>query len=226
MRIAGGTEHLNTASIAAGEGRAPRPRPTQRETLLRRMRILAKTRFNAQRRLEAKASATNFGLQIANLYTIAIGILLIQFPSSEVLKPASGALNYVSLLASVFVQIMALIESLKDYSGKAKAMRDCGLQVSALYQALELDPRGDWEVLRQYDSAYQRILQDTDVNHDDIDYQKWQIDESRKRTQSLEAWIQHVGWRIAYIWNVYALTTVILVSPGFVLWAILAGGVG
>lgn len=153
------------------------------------MQILAKTRFNAQRRLEAKASATNFGLQIANLYTIAIGILLIQFPSSEVLKPASGALNYVSLLASVFVQIMALIESLKDYSGKAKAMRDCGLQVSALYQALELDPRGDWEVLRQYDSAYQRILQDTDVNHDDIDYQKWQIDEPRKRTPSLETWI-------------------------------------
>jgi len=190
------------------------------------MRILAKTRFNAQRRLEAKASATNFGLQIANLYTIAIGILLIQFPSSEVLKPASGALNYVSLLASVFVQIMALIESLKDYSGKAKAMRDCGLQVSALYQALELDPRGDWEVLRQYDSAYQRILQDTDVNHDDIDYLKWQIDELSKRTQSLETWIQHVGWRIAYIWNVYALTTVILISPGFVLWAILAGGVG
>ncbi len=211
--------------IAGAEIYSFPPEVKARENLLRRFRIVAKTRFNAHKRLEAKARVANLGLQITNLYTIAIGILLIQFPASEVLKPSFGALNYVSLLASVFVQIMALIESLKDYSGRAKSMHDCGLKVSALYQALELDPRTDWGTLRQYDAAYQRILQDTDVNHDDIDYDKLQLDEARRIGLSFAVWLQSCRWRISYIWNVYALTTIILVSPGFFLWALVVGEV-
>jgi hypothetical protein len=206
--------------VAKAEVHSFPPEVRARENLLRRFRVVAKTRFNAHKRLEAKASAANLGLQITNLYTIAIGILLIQFPASELLKPSFGALNYVSLLASVFVQIMALIESLKDYSGRAKSMHDCGLKVSALYQALELDPRTDWVTLGHYDAAYQRILQDTDVNHDDIDYDKQQLDEARKSRASSTVFLRSCRFWILYVWNVYALTAMILVSPALVLWAL------
>jgi hypothetical protein len=69
--------------VAKAEVHSFPPEVRARENLLRRFRVVAKTRFNAHKRLEAKASAANLGLQITNLYTIAIGILLIQFPASE-----------------------------------------------------------------------------------------------------------------------------------------------
>jgi hypothetical protein len=151
---------------------------------------------------------------------------LIQFPNSHVLHPALGALNYVSLIASVFVQIMALIESLKDYSGKPKAMHTCALEVNALVQNLELDPRDSHEILRWYSQAYHRILKDADINHHDIDYRNWKLEEVRRREKKgLMDRLDLALWRVSYVWNVYALTTVILLSPGIVLWVLMSTGI-
>ena len=240
----------------------------QRENLLRRMTIVAKARFNAHARLNAKASATNVGLQLANLYTIAISILIIQFRVSSVIDPLERVLNYVSLLASVFVQIMALIESFKDYSGKAKAMHHCAMQVNRLVQRLELEGRMDLRTLQDYSERYNAIIIDIDVNHDNIDYQRHVVEQdikalkearnrgrekkarktrddvgageasgvsaaSGKRKQSqnngtkceipdrLGVRVRQVYWSARHLLNIYALTTVIVLSPWLVLLALL-----
>ena len=197
--------------------RAGRPAPggyaMPRDAIARRMNMAAKARFAANKRLEAKGVATNVGLQLANLYTIAISILLLQFPSSELLKPISGALNYISLIASVFVQIMALIESYKDYSGRARRMHDCAVAISSLQQRLELDPRNDWQTLERYRAAYEAVIKDADLNHDAIDYRCAQLEPAKLVARTRQHQLAIVRWRIAYFWNVYGLTVTILLSP-------------
>src|SRR5260221_382865 len=141
---------------------APSAEQLAKNNLLRRMRIVAKARFAASKRLDAKSAATNFGLQTANIYTIAIGIFLLQFDGSEVLSHHVKSLNFTSLIASVFVQIVALIESYKDFSGRAKSMHRCAVQVNRLFQRLEIDPRLDMQLLAQYQEQYSNIIDDHD----------------------------------------------------------------
>ena len=163
--------------------------------------------------MDAKSAATNFGLQTANIYTIAIGIFLLQFDGSPFLTPHIKSLNFTSLIASVFVQIVALIESYKDFSGKAKSMHRCAVQVNRLFQRLEIDPRLDMGLLAQYQEQYSSIIEDHDVNHDDIDFLTAQIEPSRRRQRSAAEWRSLAWWRVKYTWNVYAFTVTILVLP-------------
>jgi hypothetical protein len=195
-----------------------------REGLMRRMSMAAKARFAANKRLEAKGVATNVGLQLANITTIAISILLLQFPASELLKPLSGVLNYISLIASVFVQIMALIESYKDYPERARRMHDCALAISSLHQRLEIDPRHDWQTLEWYRASYEGAIKDANLNHDAIDYRCAQLEPHRLVERSRQHQLAILRWRLAYLWNVYGLTTSILVSPWLLGWGMIKLG--
>lgn len=225
MRIVS-THPRDAAAVQELRPAHPAHKPALRDGILRRMSMAAKARFAANKRLEAKGVATNVGLQLANLYTIAIGILLIQFPSSELLKPVTGALNYISLVASVFVTIMAMLESSKDYSGRAMRMHDCAVAISSLRQRLELDPRNDWQTIEWYRSQYELIIKDAALNHDPLDFRAAQLDPDRIMPRSREQKMAVARWRVANLWNIYGLTTCILVSPWLVMWALIRLGLG
>ena len=198
--------------------------PQQRDALLRRMSMAAKARFAANKRLEAKGVATNVGLQLANITTIAISILLLQFPASELLKPISGVLNYISLIASVFVQIMALIESYKDYPERARRMHECAVAISSLRQRMELDPRTDWQTLEWYRSAYEAVIKDANLTHDALDYRCAQLEPSKLVPRTLQHRRAILRWRVANLWNIYGLTVSVLVSPWFAGWGLIRLG--
>jgi SMODS and SLOG-associating 2TM effector domain family 5 len=231
MRIVATDQSDPTAGQAVRSIARPGPatfagQTAPRDGILRRMGMAAKARFAANKRLEAKGVATNVGLQLANIYTIAIGILLIQFPASDLLKPISGALNYISLIASVFVQIMALIESYKDYSGRARRMHDCAVAISSLQQRLELDPRNDWQTLEWYRGSYEAVIKDADLNHDAIDYRCAQLEPAKLATRTRQHRLAILRWRIAYFWNVYGLTVTILLSPWLLGYGLIKLGLG
>lgn len=184
-----------------------------RENILRRLRIVAKARFAANKRLEAKASATSFGLQTANLYTIAIGILVLQFEGVGFVGENTKSLNYISLIASVFVQIIALIETHKDYSGRARSMHDCAVEVNRICQQIELHPMPTRDVLSQFQHVYHEAIKSFNVNHDDIDFKEAQLEPSRHKSRPWpEVW-RLMCWRLRYAWNVYSLPAFILVLP-------------
>lgn len=192
---------------------SPHPAIAQRDNLLRRMRIVAKARFAANKRLDAKGAATNFGLQTANLYTIGIGILLLQYYDATLIQQHQRSLNYISLVASVFVQIIALIETYKDYSGKARSMHECAVEINRICQELELEPSLAPQSLAKYQERYGAAIKDFDVNHDPIDFLSAQLEPDRQKTRSTtEKWAVRRWW-VRYIWNVYAFTLCILVLP-------------
>jgi SMODS and SLOG-associating 2TM effector domain family 5 len=184
-----------------------------RDGILGRMKIAARARFAANKRLEAKALATNFGLQTANLYTICIGILLLQFESATPILLHTKALNYVSLVASVVVQIVALVESYKDYSGKARTMHDCAIEINRIYQRMDLDPRLDYGVFAQYQAEYNEAIRDFAVNHDAIDFLTAQLEPTRRKARTGRDRMALLMWNVRYAWNVYALTAAILLLP-------------
>ena len=203
----------NNAAPLRGQSAADAPRPAHRDALLRRLRTVAKARFAAHARLSAKGHASNLGLQVANLYTIAIGIFLIQFPASGIVKAHGGVLNYVSLIASVFVQILALIETYRDYGGQARAMHDCALRVNSLSQQLELDQRADTSTLEAYRRAYEHAIRDAATNHEAIDYRAARLDPERWHERTREERWAIVVWQLSYFWHVYGLTGAVLVFP-------------
>ena len=181
--------------------------------MIKRLRTVAKARFNASKRLEAKGAATNFGLQLANLYTIGIGILLLQFGGAATVVLHQASLNYISLVASVFVQIIALVESLKDYSGRARSMHECAIEANRICRRLEIDTRIDPGVLSQYQAEFDETIKSYHLNHDDIDYLSAQIDPTRIKTRTKIEWIWVSAFWLRYAWNVYSLTVFVLLLP-------------
>lgn len=202
------------APAPSARAAAPTTDYTQaRERLINRMNVLSRARFAANKRLEAKAVATNLGLQIVNFYTIAIGLLLLQFPDASLITGYTRSLNFVSFLASIFVQIIALIENFKDYSGKARSMHDCALEVSRIHQELEMDQRMEWPLLMHYQARYHEAIKDYNVNHDEIDFLAAQIEPGRHKDRSRNEWKSLIWWRLRFLWNVYGFTVSILVLP-------------
>jgi hypothetical protein len=212
MRVVGGTSssQVNCADRSGAPPAVAVNYDQARATQIQSMRIVSKARFQANKRLEAKSSANVIGLQIANFYTIAIGIFLIQFPNQA---SHPGSLSFISLIASVFVQIMALIEANKDYSGSARSMYECAVEINRICRELESDPRRDWSVLRTYQERYHAAIEDHSVNHDDIDHLAAQIDPSRSKKRTVEENNLLRRWRIQYALSVYGYTIVMLTVP-------------
>ena len=145
------------------------------DDLLQRMWVTRGARYNAYRRLKKKHDLSI--ATIAFLSSYALIINSIKFVNFVQLKPHQD--NYISfftMVISVFILVLSLIDSSKDYKMNADKLYISAMEIENLYNELKkvrnsaLSERTLERSVNTVSNAYSRILRLYQVNHELIYY--------------------------------------------------------
>lgn len=138
------------------------------------MKSTAGCRFGAHKRLEERDQSLTRLTAISSAYLMGLTIL------PYVLKLPTTSADRINLL-TIFCGMVVLISSLLQYSGRdvvnAEQFHRCALEINELRRRMKA--RADdltVDDLELYADKYNIILQKYSVNHDEIDYRKYQLD--------------------------------------------------
>lgn len=168
----------------------------QARELLVNMKSTAASRYNAAKRLESREQGLTRLTSFTSAYVIALTVL------PYFLKLPPGAADRMNLL-TLGLGVVILVASLLQYSSRdsvnAEQHYRCGLEIGELRRRLKISAEtitGD--ELSQVADQYALILQKYSINHDQIDYEQYQIE--RKEEYSKLKWIdrQWLRLRIGY----------------------------
>lgn len=143
--------------------------------LLKRMWITRGARYNAYRRLKKKNDISKATVAFLSCYALIINS--IKFMNFVGLNPVQD--NYISfftMMISVFILVLSLLDSSKDYKMNADKLYISAIEIENLYnelkkiQGIGIAEREKEKKFNIISSAYSRILQLYQVNHELIDY--------------------------------------------------------
>ena len=147
--------------------------------LLSKMWKTKGSRFNAHARLRARHWASVLATSILSMYLA--GLSLCQLTFADALGANENKiLSIGGVVVSIFLIIITLVETARNYLGDAEKMHQSALAISELYnrfQALTVD-QADAERLR-FNDDYSDALKTIPVDHKDIDYKRFMIRSSQ-----------------------------------------------
>lgn len=145
------------------------------DALLGKMWKTKSARFNAHNRLKAKQSWSTTATSLLSFYLVIAALIPLVYEAN---LPPGGPkfLSVVSLIISIFLIIVTLLESAKNYGTEADRMHKCALEISELYnefQALPIDRANDDRV--SFTTRYSDILKSHELNHKDVDFLRFEL---------------------------------------------------
>ena len=161
-----------------------------RETLLTALKTTAGSRFIAATRLGARDRR----LTRVTAFTSAYLILLTIFPYFFKLPaPVADILNLITVALSVVILVSSLLQYSSGDVVNAEQHHRSALEINEQRRLLALSPSDPPErELEKFVSGYNAILQKYSVNHEEIDYQKYQIERPNEfpwMTRQQRGWI-------------------------------------
>lgn len=185
----------------------------QHKDLLDRMNIVKRARFNAHSRLEQKHKVSIFTLSLISLFVVAISLYALTY---NMILPlgVKSAITFASIISSIFIIIVGLLESQNNYQVRAMQLHKCAMEITDLHQKLQIDSSLNRDELQDYANKYQSALQACPYNHDDIDYLMAKI--SGRRASDI-GWDLTLQVYVTYYLDVYGLSAIILSIPPAIL---------
>lgn len=189
--------------------------------LLRKMWKTKSARFNAHARLMSRQRLSTIATSALACYLIAASILQLTIPAA-----ASGdfgrLVTSAVLILSVFLLMITLTESGRNYVTEADRMHRSALEIAELYNRFQALDLAAADVARGvFNDQYSAVLKATEVNHSDIDFLRFQI---AYREDLKPTWIALVGMflQFAVLWLVeYALYFLMIFGPAVLLFLIM-----
>jgi hypothetical protein len=184
------------------------------DELLGKMWKTKSARFNAHARLRRKRFYSASATTILAFYVVVISIL----PLSHITirsPEAESLLAFISIVTSVFLVIVTLLEGGKNYEREADRMHKCALEISGLYNYFQSLSLSDAEAVRtETAEKYSRILSDTDVHHADVDFLSFRISEWQALKSSRVRLLVDIA-RFLFLWvgEYWLYAALILIPP-------------
>ena len=147
--------------------------------LLSKMWKTKGSRFNAHARLRARYWASVLATSLLAMYLVALSLCQLTFADALTVNE-NKVLSIGGVVVSIFLIIITLVETARNYLGDAEKMHQSALAISELYnrfQALTVD-EADAQRLR-FNDEYSEALKAIPVDHKDIDYKRFMIRSSR-----------------------------------------------
>jgi hypothetical protein len=155
------------------------------------MNVTKGARFNAARRLEGRDRKMALVVALASALVIALTFVPFAY---QLPKVVIADLSVVTMLASVLILAISLIQYSNDDAVNAEQHHRCGLEVNQLRGELSAKGDGvDVTELRTFTERYARILDKYSVNHDAVDFDQYRIEHSEKYQLS---WAERLTIRI------------------------------
>jgi len=147
---------------------------TRVKDLLYRMEVTKGSRFNASKRLEGRERRMALLIALASALVIALTFMSTAYR----LPPAVVSdLNVVTMVASVLILAVSLIQYSNNDAVNAEQHHRCGLEINELRGQLQSmqEPVSE-DNLREFSRRYAHILDKYSVNHDLVDYDRYRLD--------------------------------------------------
>jgi hypothetical protein len=181
------------------------------EKLLHGLKSTSASRFNAAKRLAAKDRA----LTRLTAFTSAYLIILTALP--YFMKLPQEITDYLNLLTVVFA-IIVLVSSLLQYSSgdvvSAEQHHRAGLELSEIARELAIKiPIIDGTELLAMASRYSATLQKYSINHDDVDFLRYQMENQEKYpwlTWSARASIRVQTFAVKHVFSAVLIAITVL----------------
>ncbi len=143
--------------------------------LLSKMWKTKGSRFNAHARLKARHWASVLATSLLAMYLVALSLCQLTF--ADALTPLENKVLAIGgVVVSVFLIIITLVETARNYLGDADRMHQSALAISELYnrfQALTIE-QANVERLT-FNDKYSEALKLIPVDHKDVDYKRFMI---------------------------------------------------
>jgi SMODS and SLOG-associating 2TM effector domain family 5 len=188
--------------------------------------IVKRARFNAAKRYERKQQASNLAFATLGVVGFMLPYFLLNF--HDLLSATTHKLlDFVGYATGLFALVIGLVELARGYESMARRLNTSALEVNSALRKLRATPRIDQDTLNHLVAEYEAALERCDINHDDIDREIAQAQQSHHETraapqpQHLQR-LSKLKWREFFeIWGMYLF---ILPLPGLcalVLWVAL-----
>lgn len=143
-----------------------------RATLLKEMKRTKGARFNASKRLEDRAAKRTANTAYASAAVVVLTLLPVFFPVPSVV---ASAINLTTIAFSIFILASSLLQSAHADPVKADQFQRCALEINSLRRDFRSLENVDVNVLRDYSSRFDDILRRYNINHDEVDYEKYRL---------------------------------------------------
>ena len=189
----------------------------QHRDLLDRMHSSMRARYYAHGRMQLKQKVSIFTLSIISLFVVAISLFALTY-SPILAATTKSAITFASIISSIFIIIVGLLESQNNYQVKALQMYKCAMEINDLYQKLQIEPMISKDTLQYYSDNFHSVMQGCPYSYDDIDFMMAKIE--AKKTEDV-GWETKFQMNISYLINVYGLNFTIMLIPPFILFFLL-----
>jgi len=136
------------------------------DKLFYNMRVTAKSRYNASKRIDWQRKVSFFTTTILSLGLIFIP--LVQNTNAE-LHFDSSLLNMMQIFLAVSVLVYSVMNGMAKYESRIQSLRECGDNIRDLIRDFRGEEDIDNEKLKKYTKDYNLIVSKPE-NHEDIDY--------------------------------------------------------
>ena len=142
------------------------------DKFLRTLWITKGARFEAHRRLMARHTYSVFTIAILSIYVI--GASLISLMYQDTLQASDiKFINLFTVLTSVFILVVSIYESGRDYVTRAELMLRCGQNITELHSEVDYKKKQgllELDNFQPYIDRYHNIMREYNENHENIDY--------------------------------------------------------
>lgn len=169
---------------------------TAYEVLENKLALTKAARFEAYRRLKARATLSTYTLSIVSGYLMVISLQPF-LKTYEIIPP-----EYVesfSLVTSIFMLILSLLESGNDYSTQAEHFHYSGKIINKLYSDLRnsksMSTNGQElnSKIVELSKEYHQHIMGCPVNAEPIDDELAYIQDARRNKKGIK-WLTNLGW--------------------------------
>lgn len=143
--------------------------------LLSKMWKTKGSRFNAHARLRGRHWASILATSLLAMYLAALSLCQLTF-SDGLTTNENKILSIGGVVVSIFLIIITLVETARNYLGDAEKMHQSALAISELYNRFQSLTIAEADAQRlRFNDEYSEALKNIPVDHKDIDYKRFMI---------------------------------------------------
>jgi SMODS and SLOG-associating 2TM effector domain family 5 len=225
----------DTDDIIDWEPRRTQPKVVDRVTSQQKKysdewRLVKRASFNASKRFQLRQDVGTSAIALSGVAGFLVPICSLVFADS-ITAHHKNVLDFSSYVVGALSLVIGLIEQSKDYPSKSRKLHECGLAVNKARRRLNLREQTA-DSLEKLIEDYERALDESGENHDEIDYEiataqenlKYKDDareekEDKEKYEAKEKLLiakarQRLNWlRLKMYMSIYGIYTVVIAIP-------------
>ncbi|GLU25537.1 SLATT domain-containing protein [Brucella sp. NBRC 12950] len=142
-------------------------------SLLKEMKRTKGSRFNASMRLEERARKRTRNTAYASASVVCLTLIPAFF---DVFEPIEKAISLVTIALSIFILASSLLQTADADPVKADQFQRCALEINSLRREFRSTQNFSLKNTQEYSTRFDGILQRYNINHEEVDYEKYRLD--------------------------------------------------